>query len=266
MNYRLIAGAILAAGLMVGAAACSSNDNATATPTSPPTTVAASATTATSTPTTPAATQTASPTATGTPSAADKLAATARYFVYTARAGDTVLTVANLFNGEPGSAKAGYPDQIREVNNLSGTDIPAGMKIAIPLLATPVDIIPTQGIKNAFSQAGSALTLYEPGDGLIAANGGKLVLHSVEFAPNLAGYRMEYWLTETPAFNASGALTDPAAKVTTPYMVVTGGSLAAPADAHTARQDHNGKSYSVTALSGAGSTTPAQLLAGLKKA
>jgi hypothetical protein len=259
MKYKGIIVAVVAASLMVSAAACSGDDDDT-TPTPAPTTAVATATTATNTATKAPETPTTAPTATSTPSAADKLAGTAEYFVYTARAGDTVTTVANTFNGEPGSAKAGYPDQIRAVNNLTGSDLTAGQEIAIPLLATPTDIIPTQGIKNAISQAGSTAVLYLPGEAMVAANGGKLVLHSVEFAPNMAGYRMEYWLADTPAFDATGALTDKAAKVTTPLMVVTGGSLAAGADAHTAQ----GSGYSVTALSGAGSTTPAALLAGLK--
>ena len=264
LNKRFVFGVLIAAGTMVAFGGCSSSGDDNKTPTPAATTAAASstATTVTNTATTPAATATPSPAATPTPSAADKLATTAQYFVYTGRDGDNVASVANLFNGEPGSAKAGYPDQIRELNNLTDS-VAKGQEIAIPLLATPVDIIPTAGIKNGIAQASSKVALLEPGTAMLTANGGKLVLHSVEFTPDMSGYRMEYWLTDTAAFNATGALTNKDAKVTTPYMTVASGSLAKPTSADTAHDDRAGIAYSVTRLAGA-TSTPAELLAGLK--
>lgn len=238
-------------------AACSSSDSDTKTPS--PTSPAASATATaapTLTPATPTTTSTVAPSPTpAAPSTmAQRLATAAGYFLYVVRTGDDLGAITGLFNGEPGSAKAGFAQEILDANSLSMGGLTAGQQIAIPLLNTPGDIIPSAGLAGAFERgAGVKLTVLEPSAALRSAYGDSVALHAVEVANAAnAGYRMEYWLTSTP-FSATATLNR-AAKVITPLMVITAGSMVPAANstaADTARFDRSGVSYALTALAGA---------------
>jgi hypothetical protein len=246
--------AVIGAALSLMSVACSDKDSQAATPTLAATETAA----ATPTPA-PSPTPSPKPLATPTPSlsAAEKLAQTAGYFLFTTRTGDTYISIAGLFNGEPGTAKAGYPDQIRSVNNGGSGEPAPATTLAIPMLPTPRHIIPSAGLALAFQ---STLML-EPGASLLAAYAGKVALHRVEFAASNAGFRMEYWLSDAATLSSTGAFNKDALQ-TTPLMSVACGSLAATPSSTTNAFVRNGVSCSVTALQGA-TTTPAQLAAGL---
>ncbi len=235
-------------------AACSSSDSDTKTPS--PTSLAASATATvapTLTPATPTTTSTVAPSPTPA-TMAQRLATAAGYFLYVVRTGDDLGAITGLFNGEPGSAKAGFAQEILDANSLSMGGLTAGQQIAIPLLNTPGDIIPSAGLAGAFERgAGVKLTVLEPSAALRSAYGDSVALHAVEVADAAnAGYRMEYWLTSTP-FSATTNLNR-AAKVITPLMVITAGSMVPAASStagDTARFDRSGVSYALTALAGA---------------
>jgi hypothetical protein len=263
----LLAGALLLGGSALFAA-CSSDSNKKATPTAAPTTAVASASAATGS-STPGASSTAAtatssastaPAVSPTPNAAaQKLAETAGYFLYTTREGDTSIILAQLFNGEPGSAKAGYPQQILDVNNIKTDSLTANQQIAIPLLATPGDIIPSQGLANALkTKMNPKIVVYEPSTTFLGTFKDAVALHSVQLGANDAnggGYRMEYWLTDGPAL-VNGAV-NPDVKVTTPAFVVSAGDLVPPegATGDIARYTHDGMNYAVTALDGAGQSS-----------
>ncbi len=244
------------AALGAAAAACSSSNSDNTTPSAAASTSATASSTSTAT-STPKPTDTPTPAATPTPSAAELKADTARYFVYTARPGDTFNSIAQVFNGEPGSAKAGYPLQIQDVNNVGNTPS-SGDQLAIPLLATPNHIIPSAGLALAFQSAPAPQpVVLEPGPALMSTYGGKVALHRVALAPNNAGYRMEYWLTDSPTLTASNAINFDA-KVSEPLMSVACGSMVAPASNTTVVFTRNGASCSATALVGA-TLTPQQI-------
>ncbi|MBI2765072.1 MAG: LysM peptidoglycan-binding domain-containing protein [Chloroflexi bacterium] len=250
-------GAIAAAiGVVVGAACSDSNDSNTPTPA--PTTPAPSATAARSATPNPTPTATPSPVATASPSGAARIATTAGYFLYVTRSGDTGISVAGYFNGEPGTAKAGFPQQILDVNGITGQNLPPGQEIAIPLIRTGRDIIPGAGITLTLQQAGSKLALLEPGAAILAAYQDRVVLHKVELA-GADGYRMEYWLADSTITTADGGFNRDA-KVTTPLLVIGAGSLAAAqSSSDTTAFERGGQRYSVGALAGA--TTSATDLA-----
>jgi hypothetical protein len=269
----LVAGALLLGGC-VAFASCSSDSSDKATPTAGTSTAIATASTAPPSSTASASVSATEGTATSTtpaPSptpnaAAEKLAETAGYFLYTTRTGDTPETLAQFFNGEPGSAKAGFPQQILDVNGITA-DIKPGQEIAIPVLASPKDIIPSIGLATALKAKMNPQTiLYEPSPTFIASYGGKVALHSLQLgAANASGggYRMEYWLTDVPAI--TDGTMNPDAKVTTPLYVISSGELVPPADAKgdVARFEHNGINYAVTKLDGA-KTDAIGLIAGMQ--
>ena len=241
---------IALAALALGAlAACSDSNSNDTTPT--PSASAASSTSTAAPTVTPAPSPTVAPSPTPV-SVAQRLAKTAGYFVYKVRAGDDIGTIAGLFNGEPGSAKAGYPQQILDVNGVTSTGLTAGLELAIPLLNTPGDIIPSAGLAGAFDRAtGTKLTVMEPSAALRSAYGDSVALHAVEIVATASpGYRMEYWLTSTPF--STGSTLNREAMVVTPLMVVTAGSMVpANQSTDTARFDRSGVTYALTVLAGA---------------
>lgn len=254
----LLAVAFLSVGLVP--LACGDDDTTSATTPSPSpasATASAAATTAVATSPTPVATPTPTP-----PSLAEQLARDPQYFLYVASGGDTIATVAQAFNGQPGTAKAGFPGQIKDVNQLTSDSLVAGQVIAVPLLlGGTTDIIPTAGMEIALSvgkQAGK-LALLQPSVAMLDEFRGRLVLHRVQLengdpAAEGYGYVTEYWLADRAAIK--GGVVDPDARVMEPAFLVAGGSLvnqvlqtAKPADVYTF--DRGGATYVIKKFSGA---------------
>lgn len=260
----LIAGAVLI-GSCALFASCSNSDSNKTTPTAAASTAVASATTAltatgsSTVASSPAGSATSKATTAPAPSAtpnpaAEKLVQTAGHFLYTTRSGDTSITLAQYFNGEPGSAKAGYPQQILDDNELKTDDLKAGQQIAIPLLATPGDIIPSAGLANAFkAKMDPKIVLYEPSLSFLGTFKDMVALHAVRLGANSStggGYRMEYWMTDAPSL-ANGAV-NPDVKVTTPLFAMSAGDQvpAEGASGDIARYTHDGINYAITSLDG----------------
>ncbi|MCC6381962.1 MAG: LysM peptidoglycan-binding domain-containing protein [Dehalococcoidia bacterium] len=222
---------------------------ASATPPIPPTTAVTSPT--------PVATPTPTP-----PSLAEQLAKDPQYFLYVAGRGDTIAFVARAFNGQPGTAKAGFPGQIRDVNQLTSDSLVAGQVIAVPLLlGGAADIVPTAGMEIALSigEKAGKLVLLQPSVAMRDEFRGRLVLHRVQLADDDPagegyGYVTEYWLSDRAAFK--GGTVDPEARVMEPAFLVAGGSLVTqvlqsskPGDIYTF--DKGGTTYVIKKYSGA---------------
>ncbi len=167
------------------------------------------------------------------PSAAETLAKDPQYLVYVAGQGDTIATLAAAFNGQPGTAKTGFPDQIKQLNKLTTDALAARQEVAVPLLLGDTkSLLPEAGLELALGvgKAGGKLVLLQPSQSLKDAYNGRLVAHRVTLEDGNApgegyGYVVQYWLTDRPV--SKGGVPDPEARVTDLAFTVAGGSLAA---------------------------------------
>lgn len=256
-KVHLVAVATVACLLVLGAS-CGDDDDAT--PTTSPT---AATTTASAT-----ATPTPSPTPSPSPSASPTQPASrnADSFTYVTSAGDTLDAIARAFNGQPGTAKAGFPDQIRSLNpQVSWPNPPVGTEVIIPLLQTdPGSLIPYASMQLALGIQGTGgLEVQEPSAALMDGFRGQLALHRVTLAnPTAAGgagYLMEFWLTDRRFLK--GDELDREALVTSPAFVVGGGSLASQVTGTTGvfTFEQSSVPYAVKTLAGAGGVTAEQV-------
>ena len=166
----------------VGVSACGDDDSMT-TATAPPATAStvAESPTRTAVPTITPAPATARPTPSASQTApAEPLARSPGYFLYRSQPGDTLLRLGGYFNGQPGTAKAGFPDQIRDINKLTTSDIPSGTDLFIPLIRTGDDIIPGAGIALAIQRlqpSNASPILFTHGQALRDRFDGFIALH-----------------------------------------------------------------------------------------
>ena len=237
----------------VGVSACGDDDSMT-TATAPPATAStvAESPTRTAVPTITPAPATARPTPSASQTApAEPLARSPGYFLYRSQPGDTLLRLGGYFNGQPGTAKAGFPDQIRDINKLTTSDIPSGTDLFIPLIRTGDDIIPGAGIALAIQRlqpSNASPILFTPGQALRDRLEGFIALHRVELTAT--GYQLDFWLTDRPPMTASGS-TDPSAAVTGLAFKIAAGSFvdALPPDSVTvARFERDGVQYGVATV------------------
>lgn len=270
-SRKLLLGASLLAA--VALAACGGDDD-DASPTAPAI-PSASATAAGVSPSASPATSPTAPRATNTPVPTNPLARDPRYYTYTTSQGDTIISVANVVNGQPGTAKAGLPDQIADINGMAGQDLQAplraGTKLIVPLiLPGDLALIPEDGIEQAVGVGGAAgkLVLLQPSLDMRSGYNGKLVLSGVQVhdgdpASEGYGYITRYAVTDRPVMK--GGEVDPEAEVADAAFAVAGGSLvpvlraeAQAAGATTAEVTRDGLTYLVMAGRGA-QLTPDQI-------
>ncbi|MCC7366130.1 MAG: hypothetical protein IT303_17325 [Dehalococcoidia bacterium] len=262
----------------LGVAACSGDDDDddTATPTTTVTTTATpgTATASSTAQASPAASP--SPTATPTISPAQRLARSPQYVLYVAGEGDTLATVADAFDAQPGAPADAFVAAIRQGNQLSGDTLAKGQEVAVPLmLPGDLSLIPDSSLEAALGVGvegqGGALVLLQPSLEMREGYLGKLILHEVALATGTPagegfGYTMEYWTTDRTVLKAGEV--DPEARIAEAQFIVAAGSMAKaltsdrPGDLHTFTRD--GVSYAVKLL--ARSPTAAQLAAMLETA
>ena len=251
------------------AVACGDNDDAppvgssTARVTGVASTASVSGVAATPTAVTPTPVPTIAP-----PSAAETLAKDPSYLVYVVGRGDTLARVAAAFNGQPGTAKAGFPNQIKDLNRLANDLLATGQELAVPLLLGDTrSLLPEAGLELALGmgKAGGKLVLLQPSQALRDAYNGRLVAHRVvledgEPAGEGYGYTIQYWLTDRPS--TKGGVPDPDARVTDLAFTVSGGSLASSASGiQVFGATRDGVKYTVAA--GAMAGLSAERIAGL---
>lgn len=259
IRFRLLITTTLVLGTFM-LAACGDDDDerpaaATAAPTQPPATGTGSGATAPAASATSAAASS-SPATTPTASVARNPA----YYTYEVSAGDTLLSVTNVVNGEPGTAKAGLPDQIRDLNKLTSNDLAAGQQLLVPLVASgPQSILPEASLRSAIGAgaAGGSIQLLIPGLALRDGYMGRLALTAMKVSDGMPasegfGYLLRFSEADRPVIK--GGVRDADAVMVDEAFTVAGGSLvpelerrASAAGASTAKVTRAGVDYLVAA-------------------
>jgi hypothetical protein len=194
-----------------------------------------------------------------------------RFYIYETSAGDTLSSVVAVVNGQPGSAKAGLPDQIRDLNKLTSDTLSPGRALVVPLIVgSDPAVAPDAGINAAIAAGGKggALRVLEPGAALRDSYKGRLALGTLKVndgnpASEGYGYLMRYALADRPVLK--GGVRDPDAVIVDDAFTVAGGSLvpelrsrAQTAGAPTSAFTRDGVDYLVAAGKGA-ALTPAAI-------
>lgn len=243
MNPRVILVAALPGLLTAALVSCGGDDDDA--PPSP------SATTAAASP---------SPSVEPTPSLAEVIARNPQYFVYITGKGDSLGSIADAFDGQPGPPPSGFAETLKALNQLA-SEPGEGQRLAIPLrLPGTLALFPDASIEAALGigSAGNKLVLLQPSLALRDTYQNRVVLHTVVLSDGRPeeegrGYVMEYYLADRPPFKGGSA--DPEARVVELLFTIWGGSLAksapsAPADS-VHRFTRNGVDYAVQTGSGA---------------
>lgn len=231
LPMKILSGATVLAALAF--AACSGDDD-DATPTVPALPSASVTATAATQEASPTATAT-TPRATNTPVPTNPLLRDPRYYAFEVSEGDTVLSITNVINGQPGTAKAGLPGQIADLNGLGtgsfDTPLTPGRQLVVPLvLPGDLAMIPEDGIEQSIGVGGAAgkLVLMQPSLDLRAGYNGKLVLAGLKVSDGKPasegyGYITRYAVTDRPVMK--GGERDPEATIADDAFTVAGGSL-----------------------------------------
>jgi hypothetical protein len=180
-----------------------------------------------------AATATPTPTATIQPGTelAEALAQSPAYFIYTVGSGDTIDSLADMFDGVVDGKDEAFAEELREVNELTASSsLPVGYELAIPLrLPDPVSIFQANSIAasvTAPEQPG--LVFLAPGLALTEAVRGQVTLYRLELengdAPGEGrGFIATYASTDRVAIK--GGELDRETRITGIAFITAGGSM-----------------------------------------
>jgi hypothetical protein len=184
---------------------------------------------------TPAQTATPTPTVTPTPvpgrAEAEAIAETPAHFIYVVGPGDTLASIADMFDGIVGGSDAAFAEEIRTLNGLTGDSLPLKYEIAIPLrLSVPGSLFQSNSVDEALrAGATEEVTPFQvPAERTIDGMRGLVALYRVEIEDGNApaegrGYYMVYSQTDRVAIK--GTDLDREARNLEPAFVVAGGSL-----------------------------------------
>ncbi len=209
-----------------------------------------------------------------TPALAQVIAGNPQYFVYIAAPGDTLASVADMFDGQRGAPPTAFADALKAINQLTSDALGQDQQLAVPLrLPGDLSLIPDSSIEPAIGVggAGGKLVLLQPSLAMRDGFQNRVVLRFVQLADGNPpsegyGYIMDYWLADRPPFKGGGV--DPEARVVEALFSVGGGSLAGRVQAPKGpvyNFTRDGVPYAVWAAPAAG-RTPAEVAALLQTA